>query len=406
MTTPIVPVPPAPSQPAAGGRPARRRGVRRAVALTAAGGLLASVLGFAAPASAGAVVLTGWTYGGGAAADGWSGTSGSTGPWSQGGSGSSTATADAQPATSTQEKGVALIDTVLTDGAAAGTGIVLTSDGEVLTNYHVVEGSTSVRVTIASTGKTYTAAVVGADQSADIALLQLRDASGLTVSTIDDDTVALGDDVTAVGNAGGTGALSAADGEVTDLSSSITTESEGSVAGEALTRLIETDADVVAGDSGGPLLDAEGEVVGVDTAASSGAEIDGYAIPIATALAVVSQIRGGDDSATVRVGPAAFLGVELSTTLQSAYPGRGTDTADATAGALVAGVVDGGAAEAAGLAAGDTITRVGSTSVAGADDLTSALAGHEPGDKVTLTWTTAAGQTGSASVTLGASPVN
>ena len=375
------------------------------MALTAAGGLLASVVGLAAPTSAGAVAMADWTYGG-SADRGWSG---STSPWSQGdsgASGSSTGTADAQAATSAQEKGVALINTVLTSGEAAGTGIVLTSAGEVLTNYHVVEGSTSVKVTIASTGKTYTANVVGADQSADIALLQLNGASGLTVSAIDDDTVAVGDDVTAVGNAGGTGELSAADGEVTDLSSSITTESEGSVPGESLTRLIETDADVVAGDSGGPLLDASGEVIGVDTAASSGAEIDGYAIPIATALKVVSQIRSGNETTAVRVGPSAFLGVELSTMLQSAHPGRVTSDTDATSGALVAGVVDGEAADTAGLAAGDTITRVGSTAIAGPDDLASALAGHQPGDRVTLGWTTAAGQTATATVTLGASPVN
>ena len=372
--------------------------------LAAAGGLLASVVGLTVPTTSG-VAWADWRYGG-SADPGWSG---SANPWGQGDSGpsgSSTGTADAQSATSAQEKGVALINTVLTDGEAAGTGIVLTSGGEVLTNYHVVEGSTSVRVTIASTGKTYTAAVVGADQSADIALLQLKSASGLTVSRIDHDSVALGDDVTAVGNAGGTGELSAADGQVTDLSSSITTESEGSVPGESLTRLIETDADVVAGDSGGPLLDAQGEVVGVDTAASSGQEIDGYAIPIATALRVVSQIRSGHETSAVRVGPAAFLGVELSTTLQSAYPGRVTDDADATSGALVAGVVDGGAADKAGLAAGDTVTRVGSTTVSAADDLTAALAKHQPGDQVVLTWTTAAGESTTATVTLGASPVN
>ena len=140
--------------------------MRRAVALTAAGGLLVGVVGLAAPTSAGAVAATDWTYGG-SADRGWSG---STNPWSQGDSG----TTDAQAATSAQEKGVALIDTAMRSGEAAGTGIVLTSAGEVLTNYHVVEGATSVKVTIASTGKTYTATVVGTDQSADIALLQLK----------------------------------------------------------------------------------------------------------------------------------------------------------------------------------------------------------------------------------------
>ena len=90
---------------------------------------------------------------------------------------------------------------------------MLTSDGEVLTNYHVVEGATTITVTLASTGTTYDATVVGHSESSDVALLQLDGASGLPTATVDDDTVSLGDQVTAVGNAGGTGTLTAADGQ-------------------------------------------------------------------------------------------------------------------------------------------------------------------------------------------------
>src|SRR4051812_9481268 len=338
---------------------APHRPAGRAAAALVAGGLLAGVLGFSAPVAASARVVTPVDWSTSSGSGGWDGSGGwggsdDSGGWggsdgSGGSDGTPSGTVDANPATSAQSKGVALINTVLSGGEAAGTGIVLTSDGQVLTNYHVVEGSTSVKVTIATTGKAYTGTVVGADQKADVALVQLKDASGLTVATIDDDTVQVGDHVTAVGNAGGTGSLSAADGEVTALSASITTQSEGSVPGEKLTKLIETSADVVPGDSGGPLIDDQGEVVGIDTAASSGQEVDGYAVPIATALGVVTQIRSGDETAEVRIGPAAFLGVEIaaSTADDSAYGYGYGDQYGSTAsgsGATIAGVVDGDAA--------------------------------------------------------------
>ncbi|GAB2582721.1 S1C family serine protease [Microlunatus antarcticus] len=376
------------------------RPVRRATATFLAGGMLTAVLGLSVPVSASAATLVDWPTGRGSG--GWGGSGAGSGGYA---GSTATSAVDSDPATDAESTGVALIDTVLTDGEAAGTGIVLTSDGEVLTNYHVVEGSTLIRVTIASTGKAYTASVVGVDQAADVALLQLKDASGLTVAKIDDDTLKAGDDVTAVGNAGGTGTLTAADGSVTSLAASITTQSEGTVAGERLTKMIETDADVVAGDSGGPLLDDEGEVVGIDTAASSGQEIDGYAVPIQTALAVVTQIRSGDETTAVRIGAAAFLGVQVATSAVS-DSGYTYGSGGSSAGAAIAGVVDGDAADDAGLAAGDTITRVGSTTVTDAAGLTKALSTMNPGDRVQVTWTTADGDRQSATVTLDASPVN
>ena len=274
-----------------------------------------------------------------------------------------------------------------------------------LTNYHVVEGSTSINVTIASTGQTYTATVVGHDEADDIALLQLKGASGLTVAKIDDDTVRKADAVTAVGNAGGTDSLTAASGTVISLSRTITTESEDGVAGETLRKLIETDADVVAGDSGGPLYDSENEVIGVTTAASTGAEINGYAIPIDRALSIVKQIASGTESGGVEIGASPFLGVEYSS---QGYAG-GTSAQDTgsstTTGVLIAGVVSGGPAADAGLEAGDTVTAVGGHAVTSTDDLASALAAYEPGDRVAISWTDTAGTDHKAAVTLAASPI-
>lgn len=335
------------------------------------------------------------------------------------GSGSSTATLDTTTATDEQQAGVVLISTVLgyQSAEAAGTGVVLTSDGLVVTNNHVVAGATEITVTIGTTGESYTATVVGTDATADVAVLQLEGASGLTTAALDDDqdAVATGDAVTAVGNAEGGGVLLAAAGTVTGLDESITTQSEGAAAGESLTGLIEVDADVVSGDSGGPLLDDEGEVIGITTAASSGSsDITGYAIPIEDVLDVVTQIVAGQDSDTITLGYPAFLGVQLATTGTTTLPGasglpgpgQGSTGTTSTSGATIAGVIDGTPAAGAGLAAGDTITAVDGVAVADGDALSAALAEYAPGDQVTLTWTTADGGSASATVTLIAGPAD
>jgi S1-C subfamily serine protease len=183
-------------------------------------------------------------------------------------------TFDASSVAAKVSPGLVDVNTVLgLEGArAAGTGIVLTSDGEVLTNHHVVEGATSVTVTDIGNGKTYKASVVGYDEQHDIAVLKLKDASGLqTAKTGDSDKVKLGDQVVGIGNAGGVGGTpSHAAGKVTGLNQAITATDESGQDPENLTGLIQTDANIQAGDSGGPLANASGEVIGVDTAGSGG----------------------------------------------------------------------------------------------------------------------------------------
>ena len=195
---------------------------------------------------------------------------------------------------------------------------------------------------------------------------------------------------------------------MTSLASSVTTASEGSIASETLAGLIETDADVVAGDSGGPLLDAEGEVIGIDTAASTGDAIDGYAIPIAKAQAVLAQIRSGQETSTVQIGASAFLGVDVTDAVNNqpgAYFGNsGWDTAGDAVGVTVSGVLDDSAAASAGLGVGDTLTKIGSTEVGSAEELSAVMAGHDPGDRVAISWTDPAGDAHRATVTLGSSP--
>ncbi|MFD7077040.1 S1C family serine protease [Nocardioides sp. NPDC059952] len=306
--------------------------------------------------------------------------------------GTSTTTVDSQPATEAESTGVVLINTAVGYGSAqgAGTGLTITGDGIVVTNHHVVEGATSITVTDPSTGETYAATVLGYDDVHDVAVLQLEDASGLSTVATDRDAATQGEEVTAVGNAEGQGSLSAADGTVTDPSTAITVNNEDGTASD-LSDLIQTDADVVSGDSGGALLDEDGEVIGMNVAATSGsAEISGYAIPIDTVLDIAAQILAGEESGDVEIGgSAAALGVQVDTT-------RST---------LVVGVVEDGAAEAAGVTAGSTITSVGGTAVASIEDITSVLGSHEPGEEISLSWTDAAGEAHTTTVTLGEGPV-
>src|ERR1019366_1530512 len=231
--------------------------------------------------------------------------------------------------------------------AALGTGMVLTSSGRVLTNNHVINGATSISVTDVGNHKTYSATVVGYDLTGDVAVLQLQGASGLkTVSIGDSATVRVGSPVVALGNAGGTGGTpSVARGKVTSLDQSITAVDEASGASEQLTGLIETSAPIQAGDSGGPLVDASGQVIGMNTAASTGyffggGTSQGYAIPSETARTLAAQITSGAASDAVHIGRTAFLGVEVAPFTRGFF---------GVAGAVIAGVWPGTPAESAGL---------------------------------------------------------
>ena len=293
-------------------------------------------------------------------------------------------------ATGDQTTGVVLIDTELAGGAGAGTGVVLSDDGLVLTNYHVVDGSSDITATLASTGETYSGQVVGYDEVADVALVQLDDASGLDPAVLDDDgdDDETGDGVTAVGNARGQGSLSAVSGTITATEQSITTSPPDA---ESLTGLLETNAAAVPGYSGGPMLDDEGEVIGITTAASANGVGESYAVPIEDALAVVELIEAGTEGGDVHIGPPAYLGVTVS------------EDAGTVGGTPVADVASGSPAADAGIAGGDLITAVGDTQVSEVADLLAALGQLEPGESVEITWTTD-GEQRTATVTLDESP--
>ena len=316
---------------------------------------------------------------------------------------------EASPASAEESTGVVLIDTELgyENAEAAGTGIVLSKDGLVLTNNHVIADSTKISVTVATTGKTYEASVVGSDSTEDVAVLRLKDASNLQPATVDDDSVTVGDDVTAVGNSEGQGQLQAADGTVTDLGASVTTTAQGTEDSETLGDMIEVQADIVSGDSGGALLDDQGEVVGMNTAASSGAPVvTGFAIPIETALTTAESIIDGQQTSTNTIGYPAFLGIGVQQDSQSIQPGRASQSGSASQaeGAVVAGVYENTPAAEAGLTVGDTITQISSTQITDGTALSSAIAEHKPGDTVSLSWTDADGQSHTSEVTLTEGP--
>jgi len=312
-----------------------------------------------------------------------------------------------------------LVDVVSTDGyqqaAAAGTGIVLTSNGEILTNNHVIEGATAIKVTDVGNGRTYTATVVGYDASHDVAVLQLQGASGLTVASLGDSgSVRVGDNVVALGNAGGKGGTpSVAAGTVTALGQSITASDSGSGVSEQLTGLIETNAGIQPGDSGGSLVNAYGQVIGMDTAASSTYQFQSqsssgeqaYAIPINEAVSIAKQIEAGTTSADVHIGATAFLGISIQTA-SSGIGGSGFGSGSGTSGSGVTlgGTISGSPAANAGLTAGDEITSLGGQQVASAEDVAHVLVSYHPGDHISVTWLDQSGQSHTETLTLTTGP--
>ncbi len=294
-----------------------------------------------------------------------------------------------------QSAGVVLIEAETGSGIAAGTGMILTADGQVLTNYHVVAGSDKVAVTVADSGNTYTATVVGFDQARDVALLQLKNASGLTTVTVDQDPVAVGDAIAAVGNASGGGELVKAAGKVTATDQSLTVSSDSPWgSSEDLSGLVETNARAVPGDSGGPMFDSQNEVLGMTTAGST-KDRTSYAVPIATALAVVDQIETGQDAGTVRVGPAGYLGIKVADAETGSSIGK-----------TITQVVAGSPADKAGVVSGSKLIKVGDTTIKASANLATVIRALEPGQQVSIEWTTPSGTHKTATVTLGSSPVN
>jgi len=363
------------------------------------------------------------------------------------GSGSGTSASE-QAILNKVRPGLVIIDTTLQYASeqAAGTGMVINSDGLVLTNNHVIEGSTSVKVTDMGNGQTYTAKVLGYDVTGDVALLQLQNASGLrTVPLGDSAAVKTGDPVVAMGNAEGQSAIVVAAGQATGLNQTITAGDQGgTITSETLHGMIETNANIVAGDSGGPLANSAGQVIGMDTAGndvsfSAQQSAAGFAIPTNAALSVARQIAAGHATSAITIGYPPFMGVYIATGSDSnpqdqaaqqngngtgfggngfGFGGNGGQScyssgrdlaapstiAQVNSGTLIIGIICNGPAAAAGMTAGSVITSVNGQAIGSPASLTGVVSRYHPGQVISVTWVSPSDQQSTSNLTLGAGP--
>jgi len=376
-------------------------------------------------------------------------------PGSSQGGDTNTSGIDVHAVTAKVEPGVVDITSTLRYSGQVfeGTGMVLTSSGLVLTNNHVVDGSTGLTATIVSSGRRYAAQVVGTDATEDVALLKLTGVSGLrTVQVGDSSKVTVGTQVVAMGNAGGQGGTpTVTSGSITAVGRTITASDSGSNTSETLRNMLQTNAPIAEGDSGGPLSNAAGQVIGMDTAANTqsfggSGTSEGFAIPINRALRIVSQMAAGHGSATIHIGQPPFMGIAVASTSSNAVssadtprqqlqqlqqaaadqPGSGFSNsinsngrclsngsgspvpnpiAPAGSGTLIAGAFCNAPADAAGLTGGDVILAINGQPVGAPSTLTNVLGRYHPGDRVTVTWMDPGGQRHASSLTLIAGPV-
>jgi len=265
------------------------------------------------------------------------------------------------------------------EGSGSGSGIILSEDGRILTNYHVVEGAGdggTLRVSFED-GTTAQARILGTDPLTDTAVIQAEGVSGLTPATIgDSSSLAVGQDVVAVGSPFGLDAT-VTSGIVSALNRpvNVSTDAEGNA---TTYPAIQTDAAINPGNSGGPLVDMNGAVVGINSSIRSTASADGqagsiglgFAIPINEVLPIVDQMTAGETPTHAKLGISV-----------------GNPDGDAQVeGAVIGDVTAGSAAEAAGLEAGDVVTKIDDLQITGADSLIATVRSYRPGDTVTVTY--------------------
>ena len=295
------------------------------------------------------------------------------------------------------------INTTLAGGnGAAGTGMIISPTGMVLTNNHVVADETSISVRSVTTGRTFSATVVGYDATDDVAVVQLKGVSGLpTITSAKPTPLLIGQPVVAIGNALGQGGTPTATGGVVAAVNQTVTATDNGQNPETLHGMIQTDAPIQPGDSGGPLVNPSGQVVGMDTAATTNSGglqqatngQAGFAIPIDTALTIARAIGAGQAAPNVHLGARALLGVEIA-----------TNTSQAGTGAPVSRVEPNTPASSAGITAGSLITSFNGKPIANGTDLTNAIAPLPSGAQATVGWVDRNGQQHSATVTLVAGP--
>ena len=274
--------------------------------------------------------------------------------------------------------------------AAAGTGMLISRTGDVLTNNHVIRGATKFKVVDVTTHRSYNATVAGYSVSHDIAVLQLANASHLqTIKLGGRLALHVGQQVVARGNAQGHGgAPKEARGQVVALHRTIVAR-DLTGESETLHNVIATNTAVEPGDSGGPLEDTHNRAIGMVTAGTTVGAPRGFAIPIKQALLYARSIMKGKSSAAIHVGPTAFLGVVLK---------------DVSGGTQIQQILPNLPAEAAGLAVGDVITSIGGTTISSMVDMRKALLRLAVGTAVSIGWNDTSGTAQTGTITPASGP--
>ncbi|MBQ3294225.1 trypsin-like peptidase domain-containing protein [Candidatus Saccharibacteria bacterium] len=260
-------------------------------------------------------------------------------------------------------------------GAAAGTGIIVSQDGYILTNKHVIDGATKIYVVMDDGTVLKDVDLVGTDPFDDVAFLKINGASGLTAATLGDSkTITVGQQVIAIGNALGQYQNTVTSGIISGTGRSLTATDSDYQNAETLTDMIQTDAAINSGNSGGPLVNAAGEVIGINTAVSSGNNI-GFAIPISSVKGMLKTILETGEAKCAYAG-VSYNNIDATTALENDL--------GSTFGAYVAGVIKGSPAEAAGLKKGDIILAVDNIKIGASTSFGTLLGERSVGDTVEL----------------------
>jgi S1-C subfamily serine protease len=328
---------------------------------------------------------------------------------------------------------------------AAATGMVISKNGLVLTNNHVITDTTQLTAKVVATGKQFSANWLGYDSADDVAIIKLVGAHDLrTVPLGNSKRVQVGDHVIAIGNAYGAGRFPPVVGTITAMNRTITASDSGAATKETLHGMLQTNAGIVQGDSGGPLANTAGQVIGMNTAAATGsfgsaAQNVGFAIPINKALRIAQQIIHGKSSPSIQIGSTGFLGVlvpagqasqvkspqeqrdrqlkqdqgQAGFPVQPSAPvclqnsqsaGVPAHVAPVPAGALIIGELCDTPADKAGIIAGDVITSVGGQPISSPKQLTGVMLRFKPGMSVKVTWVDVQGQTHKGNLLLKQAP--
>lgn len=269
------------------------------------------------------------------------------------------------------------------NSSAAGTGIIVSENGYILTNKHVVNDATKATIVL-DDGTTYeNVKVVATDPLNDIAFLKIDNVSGLTPATLGDSkTIVVGQQVIAIGNALGLYQNTVTSGIISGTGRSVTASSSNGSNSETLTDMIQTDAAINSGNSGGPLVNAAGEVIGINTAVSSGAENMGFAIPISSAKGMLSQLLETGKAQRTYLG---VYSVEITPEVAKKYNLPVTEGVYLYSPSSYSAIVKDSPAAKAGLQDKDIITKVNGTKVGAAGSLSSLVGEYKPGDTIQLT---------------------